>query len=64
MSSLGVVIGKFLPPHRGHSYLIDTALAGADQVLVIVCARDDDLIPAARRAQMLRECFSPRVGRH
>ena len=25
--TLGVVIGKFLPPHRGHSYLIDTATA-------------------------------------
>lgn len=22
----GIVIGKFYPPHKGHNYLIDTAL--------------------------------------
>jgi NadR type nicotinamide-nucleotide adenylyltransferase len=53
--SLGVVAGKFLPPHHGHSYLLESAQAGADDVLVIVCARDDDLIPAPRRAELLRE---------
>jgi NadR type nicotinamide-nucleotide adenylyltransferase len=34
----GVVIGKFYPPHLGHNYLIDTALAGCDDgvdVLVV-----------------------------
>jgi HTH-type transcriptional regulator, transcriptional repressor of NAD biosynthesis genes len=50
-----VVIGKFLPPHRGHSYLIETACAGADRVVVIVCARPDDPIPAEVRAGMIRE---------
>lgn len=50
----GVVVGKFLPPHRGHSYLIESALAGADRVVVIVCARDDDGVPARRRAAALR----------
>lgn len=53
--TLGVVIGKFLPPHRGHSLLIDTALAGCDHVVVIVCARDTDPVPAPVRADMLRE---------
>ena len=51
---LGVVIGKFLPPHAGHSYLIETACAGAKQVLVIVCSRPEDLVPASARADMLR----------
>jgi NadR type nicotinamide-nucleotide adenylyltransferase len=53
--SVGIVIGKFLPPHRGHSYLIDSACSGADQVMVIVCARPDDPIPAEIRADMVRE---------
>jgi NadR type nicotinamide-nucleotide adenylyltransferase len=53
-AGLGVVIGKFLPPHAGHSYLIETACAGADRVLVIVCSRPDDQIPASARADMLR----------
>lgn len=52
---LGVVIGKFLPPHAGHSYLIETACAGVGHVLVIVCSRPGDLIPAAVRAEMLRD---------
>jgi NadR type nicotinamide-nucleotide adenylyltransferase len=55
MSVTAVVVGKFLPPHRGHSYLIETACAGADEVTVIVCARPDDVIPAEIRADMLRE---------
>ncbi|BCB75978.1 nicotinamide-nucleotide adenylyltransferase [Phytohabitans flavus] len=55
MTSTGVVVGKFLPPHLGHSYLIDTALAGADRVVVVVCARPDDPFPAERRAAVLRE---------
>jgi NadR type nicotinamide-nucleotide adenylyltransferase len=50
-----VVIGKFLPPHAGHSYLIETACAGVDRVLVIVCSRPEDMIPASVRAEMLRE---------
>jgi NadR type nicotinamide-nucleotide adenylyltransferase len=53
--TLGVVVGKFLPPHRGHSYLIETALAGADELLVIVGRRADDFVPAERRADVLRE---------
>jgi NadR type nicotinamide-nucleotide adenylyltransferase len=53
--TLGVVIGKFLPPHMGHSYLIERACSEASHLLVIVCARDDDQIPAEARAGMLRE---------
>jgi HTH-type transcriptional regulator, transcriptional repressor of NAD biosynthesis genes len=32
----GLVIGKFMPLHRGHELLIDTALAGCDDVTVVV----------------------------
>ena len=35
--SHGVVIGKFYPPHKGHEYLIETALQESDCVTVIVC---------------------------
>lgn len=52
---LGVVIGKFLPPHRGHSHLIRTALAACDTVEVIVCERPEDPIPGERRAGWIRE---------
>jgi HTH-type transcriptional regulator, transcriptional repressor of NAD biosynthesis genes len=53
--TLGVVIGKFLPPHVGHSYLIERASAESNRVVVIVCARTDDVMPAYARAGMLAE---------
>lgn len=52
---LGLVIGKFLPPHRGHKLLIDRATAQSDRVVVIVCARPDDPIPGECRGAWLRE---------
>ncbi|MES2983504.1 MAG: AAA family ATPase [Verrucomicrobiota bacterium] len=52
---LGVVIGKFLPPHKGHCYLIETALSRCERVVVIVCGKPTDLIPANVRVDWLRE---------
>jgi NadR type nicotinamide-nucleotide adenylyltransferase len=52
---LGVVIGKFLPPHRGHRHLIETALSQCHRVVVIVCGKPTDPIPGEVRAAWLRE---------
>ncbi|MES2709674.1 MAG: AAA family ATPase [Verrucomicrobiota bacterium] len=52
---LGVVIGKFLPPHRGHHFLIDTALSQCGRVEVIICEKPNDPIPGNLRAAWLRE---------
>jgi NadR type nicotinamide-nucleotide adenylyltransferase len=49
----GLVIGKFYPPHRGHHYLIDTALAACDEVEVLVCDSPTYRIPAEKRASWL-----------
>jgi len=51
----GVVIGKFYPPHRGHKYLIDTALSQSDRVTAIVCDKKEYSIPGKLRARWLRE---------
>lgn len=51
----GVVIGKFLPPHRGHRFLIETALSRCERVTVIVCGKPVDPIPPDLRAAWLRE---------
>jgi NadR type nicotinamide-nucleotide adenylyltransferase len=51
----GIAIGKFYPPHRGHKHLIDVALSQAEHVTVFVCDEDNQTIPAARRAEWLRE---------
>ena len=52
---LGVTIGKFLPPHLGHHFLIETALSQCERLTVIVCWRADDFIPGPTRAAWLRE---------
>lgn len=54
---LGVVIGKFLPPHRGHRLLIETALSRCEHVVVIVCGKPVDPIPPELRAGWLEEMF-------
>jgi len=50
-----VVIGKFYPPHKGHKYLIDTALSQAENVTVFVCRIKGETIPAEQRAKWIRE---------
>ena len=51
----GLVIGKFYPPHRGHSYLIDVARSQAAHVTVIVCDAAGQTIPGRLRARWLCE---------
>jgi HTH-type transcriptional repressor of NAD biosynthesis genes len=53
--SRGLVIGKFWPPHKGHSYLIHTALTQVDHLTVIVCEKADQDISGAQRAKWLKE---------
>lgn len=55
MTTRGLVIGKFYPPHRGHKLLIDTALAGCGELTVVVCDRADQLPRGDVRAAWLRE---------
>lgn len=51
----GLVIGKFYPPHRGHGYLIETALKNANRVTVLVCEKKEETISGALRARWVRE---------
>ncbi len=50
-----LVVGKFYPPHAGHHYLIDTALAEANKVTVWVVAQTGQTIPGELRATWLRQ---------
>ncbi len=52
---LGLAIGKFYPPHRGHKLLIDTATQQSDRAVVIVCGKTTDSIPGELRGNWLRE---------
>lgn len=53
----GLVIGKFFPPHRGHLFLIDVARAYSDHLIIVVCDKAGETIPAGSRAQWLRELY-------
>ncbi|MBC7804880.1 MAG: AAA family ATPase, partial [Akkermansiaceae bacterium] len=58
----GLILGKFLPPHRGHEYLVNFAAGFADLVTVHVCPTDADPIPGELRCQWMRETFAGRAG--
>jgi HTH-type transcriptional repressor of NAD biosynthesis genes len=55
MNGHGLIIGKFYPPHAGHHFLIDTALAECDVVTVLVLANPAEKLSGAERAAWLRE---------
>ena len=51
----GLIIGRFCPPHLGHSHLIDRAASQVDQLVVFVNTRDDEPIPGELRAGWLAD---------
>lgn len=53
----GLVLGKFLPPHRGHLYLIDTALENSEKVTLLVCSLKNEPIPGDYRFNWLKEIY-------
>jgi NadR type nicotinamide-nucleotide adenylyltransferase len=53
----GVVIGRFMPPHNGHRFLIDFACAYAQEVTVFVCSLAHEPIPGVLRYQWMKELF-------
>lgn len=57
MKKRGVIIGKFMPPHRGHQYLIDFGTHYADELVVMVCSIKREPIPGNLRFQWVRDFF-------
>ncbi len=55
--TVGLVIGKFLPPHAGHLYLIDQAAAACDELHVCVLAapHEETILPRWLRHAWLAE---------
>lgn len=45
----GFVLGKFCPLHKGHQYLIDTALSHVERLYIVVDNIMDDVIPVKQR---------------
>jgi NadR type nicotinamide-nucleotide adenylyltransferase len=53
----GLVLGKFLPPHLGHQYLIDFARNYVDELIIVIGARPEDPIPGELRTKWLKEMY-------
>ena len=51
----GLIVGRFDPPHLGHSYLIEQAAAQCDQAVVFVNSGRHDAVPGPRRAGWLAD---------
>lgn len=61
----GFVLGKFMPPHRGHIGLCDTAMQLVDRLTVLVCTLPDDPINGAERFDWMQRLLpSARVMHH
>jgi NadR type nicotinamide-nucleotide adenylyltransferase len=53
--TLGLVVGKFYPPHRGHKHLIQCARAQVDRLVVLLPHHPSQKIPGELRRDWLRE---------
>lgn len=51
----GMLLGKFMPPHRGHVYLADFACNYCEDVTILVCTRTCEPIRGELRYQWMRE---------
>jgi len=54
-SERGLVIGSFCPPHLGHIALLDFAGSQVDELIVSLCARDDEEIAGELRLYWMRQ---------
>jgi NadR type nicotinamide-nucleotide adenylyltransferase len=53
--TLGFIVGKLYPPHRGHKHLIDTARAQCDRLIVVLAHHPSQKIPGELRKAWLEE---------
>src|SRR5215207_7765071 len=51
----GLIVGRFNPPHLGHSFMIDWASARCQQLVVFVNTRTGELVPGHLRAAWLAD---------
>lgn len=54
---IGFTIGKFAPLHKGHQFLIETALKEMDKLIVVVYDTDLIDIKTEKRAEWIKELY-------
>jgi HTH-type transcriptional regulator, transcriptional repressor of NAD biosynthesis genes len=57
----GLTLGKFAPLHRGHQYLIETALREMDELIILIYEADETEIPLSVRSGWLRRLYPQAV---
>ena len=55
MHAAGLIIGRFDPPHLGHSYMIEWARERCEQLVVFVNTKQGEAAPGDLRAQWLQD---------
>jgi NadR type nicotinamide-nucleotide adenylyltransferase len=56
--SVGLVVGKFAPLHKGHQFVLETALESVDHVIVLMYSNPDfPGMPAQVRANWIRTLY-------
>lgn len=58
----GLVLGKFNPLHKGHIGLIEFAKGKCDELIVLVCASDQETLPGPVRLQWVAESIKDIAG--
>jgi NadR type nicotinamide-nucleotide adenylyltransferase len=53
----GVIIGRFMPPHSGHQYLVDFGRNMCDHLAVLVCTLRSEPVPGELRYRWMQELF-------
>ena len=58
MKKVGFTIGKFAPFHKGHEYLIETALKESDELYVVIYDTNVTDISVEKRAKWITDRFN------
>ena len=58
---IGLTIGKFAPLHKGHEYLINTALKEMDELYIIIYKTDIIDVSVEKRANWIRKLY-PKIN--
>ncbi|MBI3463589.1 MAG: AAA family ATPase [Planctomycetes bacterium] len=53
----GLILGKFLPPHAGHQFLVRFAQNFVERLTVLVCSIEREPIPGKLRCEWMQELF-------
>lgn len=60
----GFALGKFMPPHQGHLFLLEAARRMVDEMTVLVCSFEAEPIPGALRHDWMRALLPGLNVRH